>query len=221
VVQGPEALPSLLEAFAAIPAIQADTVILARGGGSLEDLWCFNEERLAHAILRCEVPVVSAVGHETDFTIADFVADLRAPTPTAAAELVARAQADLLTEVHAYRRQLCHALRYRVNEEWMRLDDLRARLRFATHDQLSQRRQTLQQARSRLGQAVLRRLSAEQQQLAVLRARLTGLDPRSTLQRGFSLTLANGKPLLDSAEAPPGTRLRTLLAKGQVNSIAE
>ena len=172
-VQGVEALPSLLLAFKAAERLpQLDAIILARGGGSLEDLWSFNEETLARAIFACSKPVISAIGHETDFTIADFVADVRAPTPTAAAELVTRDRADLRDELRGLNRQFYQLLYNRLLNEQQLLDELQTALVRFTHLHLKQQRTTLQSKSNTLTQTLLSSFREEKANIINLKLQL-------------------------------------------------
>ncbi len=114
-VQGAQAAPNLCEAFLSAIKLNPDVIIIGRGGGSIEDMWCFNDEKLARLIAACDIPVISAVGHEIDFTICDFVADLRAPTPSAAAELVSKNTNDLIQKIASFERSLKHSIIKHVN----------------------------------------------------------------------------------------------------------
>lgn len=222
VVQGAEALPSLLNAFQAVeehPAI--DTVLLARGGGSMEDLWCFNEEKLAHAIYNCSKPVISAIGHETDFTIADFVADLRAPTPTAAAELAAIDRQSLQQELQQLQRSLEAGLQARVQFHFQRLDDLKRQLADALRARQATQERNLQQEKASLFRRAERLLSEERQQLAVLAQQLESLNVEKVLKRGYTLTLKDDKLLRSPGELLPGQAITTQFADGQVHSTVQ
>ncbi len=174
-----------------------DLVIIARGGGSTEDLWCFNDENLARAVFACPLPVVSAIGHETDFTILDFVADVRAATPTAAAELAAPDRLDLLAGLSGTRQGMLTHLKYRLYNGLQQLDDLGDRIHWQ------------------------KKLLIERQknQLDLLAATLAQHDPRLFLEKGFSMTLRNGKVVRSAADARPGDVLETVLADGRIRSV--
>lgn len=211
-VQGREATVQIVRALALADSAQYDALILARGGGSLEDLWCFNEEAVARAVADCQTPIVSAIGHETDVSISDFVADIRAPTPSAAAELLAPDRAELLNRLRSAERQLGlranEALtrkriqlqhlrqrlrhpRERLQQHNQRLDDLTLRLQRAIHAQVQRRNQNYNHLQARLAvQHPQEALTAHQQQLKNLQLRLaraTEFNLKQTKQRLYAL----------------------------------
>jgi exodeoxyribonuclease VII large subunit len=243
-VQGPGAAQEIADAVGAFSAEQAvDLVVVARGGGSLEDLWAFNEEVVARAIAACSLPTISAVGHETDFTIADFVADLRAPTPSAAAELLTRDWNDWRQEVanlgarlernvrqvlaeqrrHLARLASSYALREprRVVRQWsQRIDELREGLHDGARWALQSRREELQRLAARLkNRHPARDLAQRRAHLAHLAARLRALGPQGTLDRGYALVLdAEGRPVSKAAKALEGKPVSLVLAKGTASA---
>jgi exodeoxyribonuclease VII large subunit len=200
-VQGEGAAAEIVAALERIAAARcADVVIVGRGGGSIEDLWAFNEESVARAVAACPVPVISAVGHETDVTIADLVADLRAATPSAAAEAAVPDRAELTREVSALGLRLARCARDRVDTGGERLSE----------------------ARSRLEQAGRRSLAVRGEALASAAGRLHALSPLSTLARGFAVPLdERGRVLRTAASFPPGTSFRLRVVDGTVAARAE
>jgi len=243
-VQGPGAAQEIAEAIAAFSAEKnVDLLVVARGGGSLEDLWAFNEEAVARALAACGVPTVSAVGHETDFTIADFVADLRAPTPSAAAELLTRDWTEwreTVAKLHArlerttrqvladHRRHLTrlassYALREprRVVRQWaQRLDDLAEDLYATAHNTIQTRRQALRVLQARLAaNHPARELERRRGHWVQLAARLRALGPQGTLDRGYALVLdRQGHPLSRAKKELEGRSVRIVLSKGMVGA---
>lgn len=197
---------------------ECDVLLLVRGGGSIEDLWQFNEEAVARAIRASAIPVVVGVGHETDFTIADFAADRRAPTPTAAAELASPLRAELASRVAECVRCLAREVRRRLGYAAQAVDACARRLVHPA-ERLRSHQQLLTQLSARLGFSFLQEIRACEARLARLRASLHGLDPAGVLGRGYSITYnAAGEVLRDAALARPGERLRTRLARGELHS---
>ena len=239
-VQGADAPASLLQALQALSAKpEIDVILLVRGGGSLEDLWAFNDEQLARAIVACPVPIISGVGHETDFTIADFCADLRAPTPTAAAELCAIAQADLVQQVIGLQ-ELMQNLAHRqidkcsqgldlaqsrigrpsqaVSQQVLRLTRLGQLMhqRMASHTQACQH--NLVNKKAQLERALGQTIQNNQQRIHRAQLRLGLLDPRLVLQRGFAwLSDEKGQAVSSIAQAKVGQPVRATLADGVVD----
>src|SRR3954471_18679322 len=195
---------------------ECDVLLLVRGGGSLEDLWQFNEEAVARAIRACAIPVVVGVGHETDFTIADFAADRRAPTPTAAAELVSASRSDLLARLAECTRCLSRETRRQLEYAMQAVDALTRRLVHPAA-RLKASRQEVLHLGSRLGFALSHRLHSCGAQLERLKTALSGLDPTSVLARGYSITRdAQGKVVADAAKLAQGDVLTTTLARGWI-----
>jgi exodeoxyribonuclease VII large subunit len=239
-VQGPDAPPTLVQALHQLgqqPDI--DVILLVRGGGSMEDLWAFNDENLARAIVNSPVPIISGVGHETDFTIADFCADLRAPTPTAAAEMCALPQAELLSNLQLWGNALQTIAHRQLDTQEQRLDRAQARLGRPSEG-LSTEKMQLLRLQQRFGQAMQTRTQRCHNELATLASglargvqqtpatarerlhraalRLELLDPKLVLQRGFAwLSDADGQAVTSVAQTTEGQALQATLADGVVD----
>jgi len=224
VVQGEEAPASLIRALqlaAATPEV--DVIIMGRGGGSLEDLWGFNSEALARAIRACPIPVVSAVGHETDFTIADFAADLRAPTPSAAAEIVVPSRAELQGMVDGLRLRLATLARRLVERKRSQLKVLAERpVLKRPQGRLLQDRQRLDDLVRRLDAAAERCVESRRLRLGALAGRLDALSPLAVLSRGYAIARnAEGRVLKAAGEARIGELLEVMLHKGTLQVRVE
>lgn len=196
VVQGKEGKGSIIQSLQQASTTGVDTVILARGGGSIEDLWNFNEEEVARAIVACPIPIITGIGHETDFTIADFVADERASTPTAAAEKSVPDKATLVQALVEYSRQLKRGLQYFIDFKRQILDDYNYRLE----------------------QAVLKNIRDKRHELALMETRLKGMDMRERLKQGYTLTLKDGKIQQNSTNIKDGDTIETVFTDGRVKS---
>jgi exodeoxyribonuclease VII large subunit len=197
---------------------ECDVLLLVRGGGSIEDLWQFNEEAVARAIRASRIPVVVGVGHEGDFTIADFAADRRAPTPTAAAELASPSRGELLARLADCARRLAREMRRRIETAAQTVDGWARRLvhpaaRLRTH------RELVLQLQARLAFALSHCVHRSQARLERLQASLGSLDPGAVLARGYSITRdASGEVLRDAARVRGGSRISTTLARGRLES---
>ncbi|HUW58735.1 MAG TPA: exodeoxyribonuclease VII large subunit [Planctomycetota bacterium] len=222
-VQGEEAAREIAGGIRELNRIGGfDVIITGRGGGSLEDLWAFNEEVVARAIYASEIPVVSAVGHEIDVTISDMVADLRAATPTAAAELVVPRRADLEATLLDAARRLRHALAGRGVTARAMLNTLRVRVgpaRLRGH--LAQLIQRTDDLGTRLGVALRGLIRHFTARLAGTGGKLDSLSPLRVLERGYSITRADGTVLRDAGETAPGDRINTILFRGRITSRVE
>ena len=193
---------------------EVDVLIVGRGGGSLEDLWAFNEEVVARAIDACPIPVVSGVGHETDFTIADFVADLRAPTPTAAAAAASPDRQALCDAVAALKRRIARDLRRGLETRAQRLDAVARRL-LTPAQRIERQQRELASLSRRVANATRRGLADGTRHLAALRNALTHLDPPRVLGRGYSIVRGPaGHVLRSSAGLAPGDALDVTFAEG-------
>jgi exodeoxyribonuclease VII large subunit len=197
---------------------ECDVLLLVRGGGSIEDLWQFNEEAVARAIRSSTIPVVTGVGHETDFTIADFAADRRAPTPTAAAELVSPARADLVARVADCARCLSRDMERKFRYAAQALDACARRLVHPA-ERLRAYQQLVTQLSARLAFAFSHRVHRCATHVERLQASLAGLDPTAVLARGYSITYsASGAVLRNASNVSEGERISTTLAQGQLES---
>ena len=221
-VQGSEATAQIVSALeAANRHAQADVLLLCRGGGSLEDLWCFNEAAVVRAIAASTLPIISGVGHETDTTLADLAADVRAPTPTAAAEMIAPDKTRMLSLLGMQRDRLRQRVTRQLDEAAMRLDGYSARLR-SPMALLERQQDRLAQYQTRLGHWAERSLSREQRRLGELSLRLQALDPEQPLQRGYALVTDEQGHLIDSIhKAPPQTAVELRLADGRLQARIE
>ncbi len=188
-VQGEEAPPQIVTALQALDARDdIDLILVVRGGGSLEELWAFNDERVARAIAACRHPVVSGVGHETDFTIADFVADMRAPTPSAAAELAVPDQLELRRWIAAWAGRMVGSMETRLDQMRQALAQQQQALRrLSPQARVNTHRQQVDDLTQRAGRALAHSLALQRSGLSGLEARLAALSPQATLGRGYAI----------------------------------
>jgi exodeoxyribonuclease VII large subunit len=222
-VQGPDAAPAIVEAIGYFNREKnVDVMIVGRGGGSLEDLWAFNEESVARAIHASRIPVISAVGHETDFTIADFVADLRAPTPSAAAEMVVESEAHLRETIHSFEFRLAAGMRQTL-ENFKSTVQHAGRLLADPRKKLEQFSQRVDELLGRLGLGLRHHVRRDRALLTSLTGALDHLNPLAILARGYSVTRSvPGEAIIKSAdEVNAGDLVRTTLHRGEFLSRVE
>ena len=221
-VQGEGAAAQLVSALqSAIRHQTCEVLLLVRGGGGIEDLWAFNDETLARAIAASPIPVVSGVGHETDFTLADFVADLRAATPTAAAELATPEREALLLNLQDQANALTRTLQRQLDARAQRLDLLRHRLKHPA-ERLVWQRQRLVHATQGFHRGPRRALQQQRAHLDRLNDRLRGLNPKAVLGRGYAIARnAKGEAVRDAATLSPGDILRLSFAQGDAITKVE
>lgn len=224
-VQGEGAAEEIKEAIESFNKLKnVDVIIAGRGGGSLEDLWAFNEEIVARAIYQSEIPVISAVGHEIDYTIADFAADLRAPTPSAAAELVVHKKEEFIQEIDSLAQRLKAALSSRVEMLRRHLDGIMQRYAFKQPGFLiEQYQQRIDEYARALSQNLLHFVKIKKEKVATATGRLKALSPTAILSRGYSITYTHpeGMIIKDAARVKKGARIKTRLAKGEIVSEVE
>ena len=221
-VQGADATVQIVSAIeSANRHAAADVLLLCRGGGSLEDLWCFNESAVVRAVADSALPIICGVGHETDTTLADLAADVRAPTPTAAAELIAPDRTRTRSLLEMQQQRLRQRVTRHLDEAAMRLDSYSARLR-SPMALLERQQGRLLQCRTRLGHWAERALERNKRQLAESSLRLFALDPEQPLQRGYALITDTHGHLVDSIhKAPPHSVVELRLADGQLKARIE
>jgi exodeoxyribonuclease VII large subunit len=222
-VQGEDAPEQIVRAIQRLnDAGCCDVILVARGGGSLEELWAFNDERVVRAIAASSTPVVSGIGHEIDYTLADFAADVRAPTPSAAAEIITPDINDLRLQVDAMSLTLTETMQARLTRARAGLSTLQRALRLLSpFNQLARQRERLDEARTRLAAALAHRLAVLRLRLDGLRARLEGVGPLATLARGYAIVRdADGRTVRSVRAVQRGARLQITVADGSFDAQA-
>ena len=219
-VQGEGAVDSIVRGIRMLDRAGVDVIIVGRGGGSIEDLWAFNEEKVARAIFECRTPVISAVGHETDFTIADFVADLRAPTPSAAAELAVADFAGILENLRAYRERLKRGVSGKISLGRARLAQYQTRFQYLSpQSRLRDNRETLVRLEDALRNAMDGKIQAYRHTLGIYLERFRGLSPLGKLNQGYSfVTDARGRAVTSIAGVHAGDRLEIAVTDGVIEA---
>lgn len=219
-VQGEGAADSIVRGIRMLEKQNVDVMIVGRGGGSIEDLWAFNEEKVARAIFECRVPVISAVGHETDTLISDFVADLRAPTPSAAAELAVYDYRHVLEQMEAFFSRMRRQMRLKTMLERRRLEQLELRLKH-THPQqkLNENRQRLLELENRLRDRMQMLLEENKYRLAIYTEQIDGLSPLKKLSQGYSYTeLADGENVRSVKQVKGGQEISVYVTDGKIKA---
>lgn len=222
-VQGQGATESIVKGIETLDAMGLDVLIVGRGGGSIEDLWAFNEESVARAIFECRTPVISAVGHETDVTIADFVADLRAPTPSAAAELAVADIRQIMEQLRLYRRTLNRDFYEKLRGFRAETEQYRYRFRLASPKQRLLEQRTRAAELSRLLTAAMEdKLAGRRKAFELYIERLNGLSPLLKLNQGYSYTMNGaGQAVTDVRQVQKGEQLTIQVANGRITARVE
>lgn len=219
-VQGEGAVPSIVNGIAALDRLGVDVIIVGRGGGSIEDLWAFNEEAVARAIFSCETPVISAVGHETDTTIADYVADLRAPTPSAAAELAVWDYRMAAERMIVYQRQMERNLDQKLTSARMQLSHYQTKMRYLSPgSRLRENQKYALDLEEKLKKRMEQLLMEKKHSLALLSGRLEGMSPAKKLSQGYSYVAdKQGRAVKDAAGVQILDTLDIHLSKGSLKA---
>ena len=214
-VQGKEAAANIIEGINALENYGVDVIIVGRGGGSMEDLWCFNDEALAHTIFNCAVPVISAVGHETDFTIADFVSDLRAPTPSAAAELAVTDIYSELRRLEDYGKRLENTIYYRINRYREKIKTYVNQIRVHSPEyRINAQRNRLALINERMNSLMSMRISDRKAKVSLYAKTLHALSPLNKLGGGYVYATAGGKGLKSVKDVKTGDDVKLNLKDG-------
>ena len=219
-VQGEGASESIVKGIHALEAEKVDVMIVGRGGGSMEDLWAFNEEAVARAVFDCSVQVISAVGHETDTTIIDFVADLRAPTPSAAAELAVYDFMEMKKNLKLREERLLHFMQLILERKRQKLEQYSLRMR-AYHPQqrLNEQRQFAADAENRLRREMMRRLEQEKYRLGLMAERLKGLSPLEKLSQGYAyVENSSGANVRTVSNVKQGEQITVYVTDGRIRA---
>jgi exodeoxyribonuclease VII large subunit len=223
-VQGADAPAQIVKALEALAPFRPDVILVVRGGGALEDLWAFNSEAVARAIAASPIPVISGVGHETDFTLADFAADLRAPTPSAAAELASQISVeDLGATVTQQSARLAEALSRLIGAKRGTLAERQAQLRgLSPQTQLRNARQHLDDLTARLATSLAHRVTLKRERWRGLRQALGSIDPLAVLARGYAVVShADGRVVRRAQEVAPGEPLHVRVSEGEFDVKAK
>ncbi len=222
-VQGTQAAQSIVQGIRTLDAYGVDVIIVGRGGGSIEELWAFNEEPVARAIFACRTPVISAVGHETDTTIADLVADLRVPTPSAAAEQAVLEYRQLVNHMELLKNQLADRIEQKIHLYRQRLEHDRLRFLYAgPQNKLNEKKQYIAELMDRFPKEMQGKILDRKYQIGLLAERLDGISPLKKLQQGYSYTeLSDGKAFRCLKQVEPGDMVTIHVTDGRVRARVE
>ncbi len=219
-VQGDGAVASIVKGIETLDAMNLDVIIVGRGGGSIEDLWAFNEEEVARAIFNCNTPVISAVGHETDTTIADFVSDMRAPTPSAAAELAVFDYGVLNEQLESMRRRMYQNMTQKVYMSRMRMQNMEIRLRnLSPENKLRENRMYVAELEQRLEQLMQRIFMEKKHHVALLSERMERVSPLRKLSSGYAYVAgSDGKAVTSTTQVQCGDEVTIHVLDGRLNA---
>ena len=223
IVQGDQAVESIINGIHALERLGVDVMIVGRGGGSIEDLWAFNEEAVAQAVFDCSIPIISAVGHETDTTIIDYVADLRAPTPSAAAELAVYDFGQFMERLDIYQSTLKHALDGQLGRHRNRLENMALQIKYLSPaNQIQQKRTYCMDLEARLDTRMNVILTKQKHRMALYAEKLKGLSPLDKLSQGYAYVEdADHKVINDINQVKPDDMLQIYVKNGTIQARAK
>lgn len=218
-VQGDGAADSIVNAIQTLDAFGVDTIIVGRGGGSIEDLWAFNEEKVARAVFECTTPIISAVGHETDTTICDYVADMRAPTPSAAAELAVFEYDKAKEMLESMRIQLNNNIKQLLTAQQNRLKQYQMRIKYLSPiDKFQKQKEKLENLHEKLDNLIQEKLNVYKNRLAIDAAKIDGLSPVKKLSHGYSYVTVNDKALVSINQVIENDNIIINVKDGQITA---
>lgn len=221
-VQGEGAAATIVRGIQVLDRMGLDTIIIGRGGGSIEDLWAFNEESVARAVYAAKTPIISGTGHEVDTTIADYAADLRAPTPSAACELAIPDYMGAVQQLEQMKMQMQHKLRSRLERIRLEYQQYQLKLQYRNpRNRLEQQQQYLDELRERLSQSMRRRIEEYRHHLAILAEQLHGSAPTAKLIHGYGYLEQKGKPVTTVAQLAEGDALQITIHDGVIQTRVE